>query len=325
MERKNFLKAVVLGTTAGMMPTLLKAGNGFTAGSRQKISFGIISDLHQDFTFDAPQRLQAFIQSMNKRNPDFILQLGDFCVPKDKNKIIMDIWNQFPGEKHHVIGNHEFDQHCTVDQIVQFFGMPGRYYSFDVKGYHFVIMDGNGPVPSAPDQSYPSYIHDDQLTWLEGDINNTKLPCIIFCHQGLDNNGVVNRESVRLLLESCNRKAGFNKVKTVFSGHHHLDYHNEINGIHYIQINSATYRWLGKPYNNTSLPAEYYKQYPLISYMAYYEDPIWAYVEIDDQGKLTVEGKKTVWKGNSPYDMGMKYEEWDYPSVTRVSQRTIQL
>lgn len=325
MKRNDFLKTFALGAAGAAIPGGLKAGNTEHPSARKQISFGIISDLHQDFAFDAPDRLKAFIRSMNQKSPDFILQLGDFCVPKEKNKVIMDIWNQFHGHKYHVIGNHEFDQQSTIDQIVQFFKMPARYYSFDTKGYHFIVLDGNGKNPSDPDARYPSYFHEDQLSWLEDDISATALPCIVFCHQGLDHNGVANRESVRLLLQNCNRKAGYLKVKAVFSGHHHLDYYNQINGIHYIQINSATYRWLGKAYNNTSLPAAHYEKYPLIRNMGYYEDPIWAYVNISENGRLTIEGKKTRWKGLSPYDMGMKAVDWDYPSLTSVSDRSIQL
>lgn len=322
MKRNDFLKTVTLGAT--MFPGVLEAASP-SLGANQTVSFGIISDLHQDLTFDAPKRLQAFIDSMKAKKPDFILQLGDFCVPKEKNRIILDIWNQFQGDKHHVIGNHEFDDNSTLEEIVSFFKMPHRYYSFDTKGYHFVILDGNGPLPSGPQPYYPSYFHEDQLSWLEADLSNTTLPCVIFCHQGLDHNGVSNRESVRLLFQNINQKAGYKKIKAVFSGHHHLDYYNEINGIHYIQINSAAYRWLGEPYNNTSLPAEHYEKYPLIKRMAFYEDPIWAHVKIDHKGILTVEGRNTKWKGFSPYDMGMIPDSWSYMSSTSVSNRTIKL
>lgn len=325
MKRNDFLKTVAFGAAGSILPARLKAEEQEDAAGRKRISFGIISDLHQDFSFDAPDRLRAFIKSMNQKKPDFILQLGDFCVPKDENMVIMDIWNQFPGSKYHVIGNHEFDQQSTLEQIVRFFKMPANYYSFDIKGYHFIVLDGNGKIPSAADARYPSYFNEEQLSWLENDINTTTLPCIVFCHQGLDHNGVTNRESVRLLLQNCNKKSGYIKVKAVFSGHHHLDYYNQINGIHYIQVNSATYRWLGKAYNNTSLPAVHYEKYPLIRNMAYYEDPIWAYVEISENGRLTVAGRKTSWKGFSPYDMGMKPVDWDYPSLTSVSDRNIQL
>jgi len=60
-------------------------------------SIGICADLHQDIIYDAPRRLQAFIDEMNELKPDFIIQLEDFCTPKIENKIIMDIWDQFTG------------------------------------------------------------------------------------------------------------------------------------------------------------------------------------------------------------------------------------
>ena len=331
MERKDFLRNMALGAAVSMIPGSLLKANSKTAGLHkpkerfEKISFGIISDLHQDFTFDAPKRLEAYVADMNRKKPDFILQLGDFCCPVDGNKVIMDIWNGFKGEKRHVLGNHEFDQNCTVEDCVKFFGMPKDYYSFDMTGYHFVVMNTNGVIPSDPKRMYPSYIHDEQFRWLEADLRATKLPTIVFCHHPLDVFGVENGEAVRLLLENANKEAGFLKVKVVFSGHLHQDFCNQINGIHYVQVNSATYRWLGKPYNNESLPKQHYKRYPLIRYMAYYEEPLWAYVTIETSGKLRIQGRNSSWRGDSPYDMGMEKLSWEYPSVTKISDLEIQL
>jgi len=75
------------------------------------------------------------------------------------------------------------------------------------------------------------------LQWLEADLEKTTLPIIVFCHQGLTNDmgGIENAKQSPWCLEmQC--KGCFPKSTVVFSGHHHLDYHNVINGIHYIQI-----------------------------------------------------------------------------------------
>ncbi len=31
----------------------------------------------------------------------------------------------------------------TREQTIEYWGMPTKYYSFDMKGYHFIILDGN--------------------------------------------------------------------------------------------------------------------------------------------------------------------------------------
>jgi 3',5'-cyclic AMP phosphodiesterase CpdA len=267
MKRRDFLRNASLafaaaGTVSANASAL--ASSSPSAAKSAKIRFGIISDLHHDFTFDAPQRLQAFINAMNQRKPDFILDLGDFCCPVENNRVITDIWNGFSGPKFHVIGNHETDQHCTREQVVNFWGMAGRYYSFDRNGFHFIVLDANAPNPANPKEHYPSGIEDEQLLWLKTDLANTKLPTFVFSHQGLDFSPLRNREDIRILLENTQSRNGNGKVIAAFSGHTHKDYYNLINGIHYIQINSSTYRWWGDIINNDSFGQEAEKAHPLI-------------------------------------------------------------
>jgi len=328
LNRRDFLRNATLSVAA----TGATSANASVPASMQSseeryptIRFGIIADLHHDFTFDAPRRLRAFIDEMNQLKPDFILDLGDFCCPVEKNKIIVDTWNSFPGLKHHVIGNHEMDQRCTREQVVDFWKMPGRYYSFDLNGFHFVVLDGNDPDPRNPGERYPSGIDNKQLQWLSSDLVSTKLPTIVFCHQGFDNTAVRNRESVRILLENTHSREGHGRVIAVFSGHFHNDYYNLINGIHYIQINSATYQWCGESVNNDSLGATVTQSHPLIKHMAFYQDPLWAYVEISVDGILNLHGRKTNWMGKSPHDLMLAEHDWDYPPTPGISSRQVRL
>src|SRR5690606_30087072 len=127
---------------------------------------------------DGPKRLQAFVDAMNVARPDFIIQLGDFCVPKPANQVIMDIWNQFTGSKYHVIGNHDNDGGFSHDEVVQFWNAADKYYSFDLNGYHFIILNGNEEV--TPGQGYPNAISTEQRHWLRDDIDHTDLPVIVF-------------------------------------------------------------------------------------------------------------------------------------------------
>ena len=293
--------------------------------SSAKIRFGLIADLHHDFTFDAPERLKAFIAEMNRVKPDFVLELGDFCCPVEKNKVIADIWNGFSGPKYHVIGNHEMDQGCTRKQVVSFWGIPGRYYSFDRNGFHFIVMDTNAPNLKDSREKYPAGVDAEQLEWLSRDLASTQLPTIVFGHHGFDNTAVRNRESVRILLENTHSREGHGKVVAVFSGHFHADYYNLINGIHYVQVNSATYQWWGDKIHNDSFGAEAEKAHPLIKYMTFYKNPLWALIEIRGDGILEIQGKKTSWLGKSPQDLNLTEHAWEYPSVPSVSSRKLRL
>ena len=68
--------------------------------------------------------------------------------------------------------------------IMDFFELTKNYYSFDRKGYHFVVLDANGKIPGNDSVRYPSYFHKEQLEWLEHDLKTTPLPTIVFIHQG---------------------------------------------------------------------------------------------------------------------------------------------
>jgi len=294
----------------------------------EKITIGICADLHQDVIHDGPQRLEAFINDMQQKNPDFIIQMGDFCRPYDYNQIIMETWNRFSGPKYHVIGNHDTDGGFTREQVVSFWKATGKYYSFDIKGYHFVVLDGNEKNPNPDLKGYARYISVEQMKWLENDLDKTKLPSIIFCHQPLDNSleGIENAPLMRLIFERANTKAGHKKVPLVFSGHNHQDWSNIINDIHYVQINSMSYNWLGDEYTHIRYSDAVDKAHPYIKYTVPYKDPLWAYITIDSDGTLELEGKQSAFVGPSPVEMGMQVEYIKgYPVVPYISNRKFKL
>jgi 3',5'-cyclic AMP phosphodiesterase CpdA len=104
--------------------------------SRARLRFGLIADVHQDIMHDSEQRLRSFIESMRLARPDFILQMGDFCTPIDRNRTFLEIWKSFDGPRYHVLGNHDTDGGFTREQTLAFWNMPARFYSFEAGGVH---------------------------------------------------------------------------------------------------------------------------------------------------------------------------------------------
>lgn len=327
MNRRNFVKNMSIGTAASFVPSSLLAMK-LNQSKDESLKFGIIADVHKDIMHDADHRLASFIEDASSTDLDFIIQLGDFCRPYDYNRPFMSIWNSYPGKKYHVLGNHDTDGGFTREEVVQYWKQQNKYYSFDCKGYHFVILDGNDNDPS-PDRpsGYARYLGKEQLKWLKNDLNETNLPCVVFCHQGLDNDlgGIDNATESRYLLEQANERAGFQKVKVVFSGHHHQDYKNTINGIRYIQINSMSYQWLGEEYLTSRYSEEINQTHPWIKYTVPYKDPIWAFVEIDNLGNFELKGKETTFVGPSPKDLNVAETKFVYPIVARISNRKFKI
>ena len=298
-------------TFARVQPTPARSGT---------VRFGVIADVHQDVMHDGPTRLAAFENAMSESKPDFVIQLGDFCVPHSRNDAFMETWRHFDGPRHHVIGNHETDGGYSREQVVEYFGMPGRYYSFDQSGVHFVVLDGNDRGGASG--GYPRFIAEDQLRWLRDDLASTDRPTIVLIHQPLDSvDGVDNRSQVRAVLEQSNETPGHAQVIAVLAGHSHVDYCRAINGIYYLMINSASYQWVGGDLRHASYSPEVHAKAKWIDHTCPYRDPLWALVTVDLRGRsIEVEGRATEWVGPSPVDCGADFQEgywgWD-PQFSR--------
>lgn len=127
---------------------------------------------------------------------------------------------------------------------MEWWEMESRYYSFDIGGWHFIVLDGNDPNPGEW-TGYVRYIGEEQRQWLESDLKQTQPPTIVFSHQQLESDsGVANSGEVRKILEDANERFGRKKVFACFCGHRHTDKLTKIAGIRYIHINSMSYKWV---------------------------------------------------------------------------------
>jgi predicted phosphodiesterase len=338
MNRRGFMKQA-----AQMSVGLTTLATGVTgcrsdekADSRRPaarpLRFGVCADVHKGVIHDADERMQTFVDRMKREKVDFVMQMGDFCTPYPDDNIelapsnarFLAIWNTFPGPRYHVLGNHDNDGDFTWEQTMAFWGMEQRYYSFDRGGYHFVILDGNELHENrAP--GYPRYIGPDQVKWLREDLAETKLPTLIFSHQSLENSeGVENAADIRAVLEEANKHAGFQKVAGSFSGHHHIDYQKAINGIHYIQINSMSYFWVGGDYIRERFSKEVEQKNPWVRYTAPYQDPLYAIFTLEP-GVIKIEGTRTHWISPSPEEMNYPPKEEGNRLSTIISDRVINI
>lgn len=288
-------------------PGLLRAN--CDAPTSGKFSIGVISDVHQDIMHDGVERITAFVAAMTEQKVDSIYNLGDFCVPKDANLPFLAAWDKFAGPRYHVLGNHDMDGGYKREQTVEYYKIPARYYSFDRQGVHFVVLDGNDP--DGKTKGYQRYVAPDQQKWLAEDLAATKLPTVVMIHQPIDayDMNVVNSAEIRAILDKANQEAGFTKVLAVFSGHAHLDYVKETDGISHIQINSASYQWVNKSHKSYS--DELHKKHPYLALVCPYADPLWATVTFDfEQGQITLTGRESTWVGGSPWEIGLKEDDY---------------
>ncbi len=297
-----------------ILPVLILFFTVFTScqTKHNTVKFGICSDVHLPTMHDSEYRITKFIDSMKIANPDFIIELGDFGTPDPKYAHFFEIWNSFPGDRYHVIGNHEMDGGYSREEAVAYRKMKSSYYSFDKNGFHFIVLDGNDKKDLNA-KGYKQYIGKEQQNWLKKNLADTKLPVIVFSHQGLtispgaeESYGVENYKEIQEIFELHNQQNPSTKVIVCFNGHTHYDYAENVNDIWYVTINSMSYQWMGDAYTQIRYSDEVDKNFKWIKYTAPYKEPLFALVEISTKGFIKINGTKTEWVGASPWDL-------DYP------------
>ncbi|NIA29032.1 MAG: hypothetical protein GWP06_03855 [Actinobacteria bacterium] len=253
-SRRDFLKAsFVLYAASGAAFAL------HGCGRENSVRFGIVTDSHYAdrqpagtrFYRDSLLKIRKAVDLMNEKKPDFLIELGDFkdqdAKAKEKNTLgyLRDIENElqkFTGLTYHVLGNHDADSLSKTQflQNVTNANIPAdqSYYSFDLKGFHFVVLDANFTSDGTPydhgnfdwtDANIPPL----ELKWLKENLRAGSGPVIVFVHQLLDGQGhhyIKNAAQVRQVLQQSGR------VLAVFQGHKHKGQYNRINGIHYITL-----------------------------------------------------------------------------------------
>ncbi|TDE09043.1 metallophosphoesterase family protein [Dyadobacter psychrotolerans] len=300
-NRRSFLKDIGIAAGATLLTSSCFAIPASQTASHKKLRFGFITDLHHlQFGKNEQARIKSFISSVLKENPDFIVQCGDFCRHTNSDEIMAE-WNRFKGPKYHVLGNHDMD-FCDKATIMKFWNMPKRYYSFDKDGFHFVVMDRNflkkqdgslvdydtsnwGPF-AWPQRSFTDQA---QLDWLRDDLAAAQFAVIVFMHQPVFLSDFYqetgNADDILKIFDQANlnatRKKTGNKIAAVFMGHDHDDRHGQRNGVHYFIMNSASYVY-------TNSGAHYYK------------DPLYAFITLDPAGILTIEGRSSTYRDQTP-------------------------
>jgi 3',5'-cyclic-AMP phosphodiesterase len=307
-----------------VLPLLLLIAGSAAAKKPEIVRFGLCTDVHLPTMHDSEYRITTFINSMKQQKPDFIIELGDFATPEPKYAHYFDIWNSFPGDKYHVIGNHEMDGGYTREKTMAYLQMKSSYYSFDKKGFHFIVLDGNDKK-SPTSKGYKQFIAEEQVNWLKDDLAHTKYPVVVFSHQGLiiyesedETYGVENCEQIRKILTDHNQNHPGKRVVACFNGHTHYDDAVQVDGIWYITITSMSYHWLGEKYAHDTFGADVDKNFKWIKYTAPFKEPLFTTVEISSKGTLKIAGKKTEWVGKTPAELGYQPSRLKYmrPAIT---------
>lgn len=214
------------------------------------------ADIH--FYRRSPLKLAEAIGTLNQADIDFAFHLGDFIDGDFKSyDTMLPIARRLRQPLHFVLGNHDFniaeDKKLGLPQLL---GMPARYYSFEHKGWVFVVLDGNdlstyGWPAGSPQDVESRRIHSEtyaqsptwnggigatQIAWLEkilteADAKGQKVA--LLCHFPI---APADRDNLWNASEVISRIAPHPSVKLWLNGHNHNGGYAAVSGIHCVTM-----------------------------------------------------------------------------------------
>ncbi len=79
-------------------------------------------------------------------------------------------------------------------------------------------------------------------------------------------------------------------------------------------MNSMSYNWLGDNVKPHELLKPYYKEFPGLHFVLLYKDPIFSFVEVEDDGTFHINGMTSEYLTYKPTDIGIN-NMWNGRSI----------
>lgn len=305
------------------------------------MKFCIFTDLHYDVIPDGDRRLAEIIEDSKREQVDFVVELGDLCHPTAENQRLLRAFEKAGLPCLFSVGNHNTDR-ASPETVLGFFGLKSGHYSAVRENVKFIFLDANyvcteqgvfladGQNRKQPGVLYP-YIPQEQVEWLDSELSDERYAYIICSHQSLVNDfrvhgaqprGIANREQVRAILERHN-EAG-RRVLFCMNGHDHGDAVQNVNGIWYYSLNTASYAWQSAKALYAYAP-EVHERYLSLKYMLLYREALHSIVTIDGAGNVEIRGMEGHYDRVTPQDAGIG-DVWNGISIKpRTSSLTIKI
>jgi alkaline phosphatase len=252
LSRRAFLQ----GGTLFLVGSALLPGECLLAATEEKpkLRLGLVTDLHYAdkdssgtrYYRESLTKIAEATKHFEQDKPDAVLTLGDLIdsapsldTEKGYLKRIAKEFLGIPGPHHYVVGNHCVTN-LTKPEFLGIVGQEKSYYSFNLAGYHVVILDA---CFTSDGKSYgrknfkwaDANIPTAELEWLQADLRQSSHKSIVCIHQCLDVTppfGIKNGPEVRKILEDSG------KVLAVLQGHFHFGNYQEIGGLHYCTMSA---------------------------------------------------------------------------------------
>ena len=257
-----------------LIPLLL-----FVAGcttNQQSFRFVFMTDIHLQPELYADQGFQTAIQRVNELKPDFVLTGGDLIMDAlgqsfERSWGLYDLYlkhlKKFNMPVYNTMGNHEvfgLYPESGVNPDNPEYGKAmykhrlnyqQTYYSFDHKGWHFIVLDAIG---FKPNRRYFGYVDKDQLNWLEQDLSGVdkSTPIVVSLHIPLTSvyaqmadSSTAGLDSAAVVVNAKQVLAKFNSynLRLVLQGHLHIVEEIIFRDTHYITGGAVSAAWWTGP------------------------------------------------------------------------------
>jgi Icc protein len=285
LDRRKFLKTLAAAGAAAALPSLppLLASDPSSPNlslpdrpAPSSFDFVFFTDTHIQPELDAAHGCEMCFQKIAATDSDFALMGGDhvydaFGVNAERARMVYDLYART--EKaigkplYQVIGNHDVfgvykksgvapDDPAYGKKMYQDRLGQHTFYSFDHKGYHFVVLDSIHPTD---DRLWEARVDEAQLHWLRGDLKKypAGVPVIVAIHcpmvtafasyaevisagRKYNTMTVANAAEVLEILSSAN-------VLAVLQGHTHINESVAYKNTQYITSGAVCGNWWHGP------------------------------------------------------------------------------
>lgn len=203
-------------------------------------------------------KLQQCVTHFNSLELEFVVHLGDFIDRDFKSfDIVGPIYKQLHIPSYHVLGNHDFSvSNEYKGKVPAKLGLSSRYYDFEIKGWRFVVLDGNDISFHAYSEGSEQYkeaevyydqyniespkwngaVSSKQLNWLDKvlkDASEGGERAVLYCHFPVYPENVHNLWNAKEVMELIEK---YTCVKAYINGHNHAGNYGVKDGIHYLTM-----------------------------------------------------------------------------------------
>ncbi len=270
MRKYRYIQYLGVLTLLFILVGCSKGVNKDSSENKYQFSFVFLTDIHLQPEKKAIEGFNQAIDTVNKLNPDFVITGGDLVMDVlgqdfERSEMLYDLYQKsqqrFNMPVYNTMGNHEIfgiykesgirKDHPEYGEKMFENRIGKRHYSFNHKGWHFIILDG---IEDTGESSYIGKIDSVQVEWIKADLEKLKpeTPIVVSVHipfitsymqilyGSLEPNNeslvITNAKEVLDLFKDYN-------LKLVLQGHLHFLEDIYAQGTHFVTGGAVSSRW----------------------------------------------------------------------------------